>query len=368
MSTDELVLSRLETEKPAAWAFHNRETKIEQMQEHHAKAWDDFVFQHEHGSPFHLNAWRRSIEQTFPYRSIYLMAMEGTRVRGVLPLFLVKNILLGRVLLSVPFGVYGGMLAETPEAKKLLRQEVIRLGQAFKVQYVELRNANTQQCLGFSRINRYVTFTQEVGSSEDAILESIPRKTRYMVRKSLKQGFETRVVRGRSNVFEDLYARNLRKLGTPNFPSEFFARLSANFGKAVDIREVLLEDKVVSAVLTFYFRDRVLPYYGASDPAFNAVAPNNFMYYDLMRWSGANGYSIFDFGRSKKHVSGSYDFKAHWGMVEQELPYEMLLVKRKSLPNFTPSNPVFSAPRKLWQKLPLSVTRAVGPMFLRLVP
>ena len=92
------------------------------------------------------------------------------------------------------------------------------------------------------------------------------------------------------------------------------------------------------------------------------------MYYDLMRWAGTNGYRVFDFGRSKKNVSGSYDFKAHWGMVERELPYEMLLVKRKALPNFTPANPIFSAPRRLWQKLPVGVTKAIGPMFLRLVP
>jgi hypothetical protein len=55
-------------------------------------------------------------------------------------------------------------------------------------------------------------------------------------------------------------------------------------------------------------------------------------------------------------------------MVERELPYEMLLVKRKSLPNFTPTNPAFSLPLKVWQKLPLGITRRLGPIFLRLVP
>jgi FemAB-related protein (PEP-CTERM system-associated) len=363
VSTDAALVSDDTVQSHSARAL-----KVEEMDESRVQAWDDFVLNHQHGSPFHLNAWRKSIEETFRYKSIYLMAMEGRQVRGVLPLFLIRNILLGKVLLSVPFAVYGGVLADSPEAKQLLRDEVVRLGESLGVQYVELRNAFPEQVLGFHPLSRYVTFTQAVGPNEETILESIPRKTRYMVRKSLKQEFETRIVKGASAAFEDLYTRNLRKLGTPSFPARFFARLLEHFGEGADIREVMLQGKVASAVLTFYFRGQVLPYYGASDPAFHAVAPNNFMYYDLMRWSGANGFRTFDFGRSKKNVSGSYDFKAHWGMVEKELPYEMLLVKRRSLPNFTPANPIFSTPRKLWQKLPLSVTRKVGPFLLRMVP
>ncbi len=134
------------------------------------------------------------------------------------------------------------------------------------------------------------------------------------------------------------------------------------------MREVVHEGKVMAAVLSFHFRDRILPYYGASDPAFLRYQPNNFMYYDMMRWAGQHGYRVFDFGRSKKEGSGSYDFKAHWGMQMTELPYEVLLVKRRELPNFSPNNPKFQAAIRVWQRMPLAVTRTLGPFFVRLVP
>ena len=184
------------------------------------------------------------------------------------------------------------------------------------------------------RITRYVTFSQESVQTKPAVLNGIPRKTRAAVRKSLKEGLTSRREHSlHGKTFEDLYSRNLGRLGTPCFPAKHFATLLEKFRGMADIREVSSNGTVVAAVLTFYFRDQVLPYYGASDPKFNAIAPNNFMYYDLMRWAGQNGYRIFDFGRSKK-VKGSYDFKAHWGMVERELPYEIFLVKGKKLPNF----------------------------------
>jgi hypothetical protein len=156
-------------------------------------------------------------------------------------------------------------------------------------------------------------------------------------------------------------------LGTPCFPRRHFWTLLEKFRGMVDIREISSGSKVVAAVMSFYFRDQVLPYYGASDPAYNALAPNNFMYYDLMRWGGQNGYRVFDFGRSKR-VPGSYDFKSHWGMVERELPYETHLVKATKLPDYSPANAVFRLPMECWRRLPLGIARSVGPHLIRYVP
>jgi len=330
-------------------------------------AWDRFVLAHPHGSPFHLNAWRASIARTFGYRPTYLLAEENNTIRGVLPLFLVSNPLQGKVLLSTPFAVYGGVLADDDAARLALRDAVAALGVRERVQHVELRNAWPEQCVGFERIQRYVTFTQELTGTEESLLEGIPRKTRAAVRKSLKSNFSSRATREPAR-FTDLYLTNLRRLGTPAFPSSHFRNLLDAFGPAADIREMLLDGQVAAAVLTFYFRDQILPYYGASDPAFNPHQPNNFMYWELMRQGLASGSKLFDFGRSKIHESGSFDFKSHWGMAVRELPYEILLVRRKALPNYSPNNPKFQAFIRLWQNLPLSLTRLLGPYLIRLVP
>lgn len=329
-------------------------------------AWNDFVLRHPHGTPFHLLAWKNSVEKTFPYEPRYLLALEAGTIRGVLPLFLVSNLLVGKALISSPFAVYGGVLADSEEARNALRQAVSDLGTEQRVDYVELRNAYPEQCVGYAGVTRYVTFTQHLSPDEAAILEAIPRKTRYMVRKALKHPFTTRQTRD-PRTFERLYSQNLRRLGTPSFPRAHFSTLLNEFGDSADIREVLLENKVVAAVFSFYFRDQVLPYYGAADPAFNEYAPSNYMYFDLMRWAGQHGFATYDFGRSKKE-SGSFDFKAHWGMEMRDLPYEMLLVRKKELPNYSPNNPKFQWAIRIWQRTPLPITRALGPLFIKLVP
>ena len=258
------------------------------------------------------------------------------------------------------------MLSADSEARDAIRAEVERLSRSLNVDYTELRNAWPEQCLGFSPLSRYVTFTQQIGQTPDEILEAIPRKTRRMVRKAMEHPFETRETQD-SRAFEDLYLANLRKLGTPAFPRKHFANLFLNFGSQASVREVILNGQVVAAVFTLRFRNQLLPYYGAADSRMNEYSPTNFMYYDQMAWGRANGFDLFDFGRSKKD-SGSYAFKVHWGMQERELPYEMLLIRRKELPNFSPKNPRFQDAIRLWQKMPLWLTRAVGPFLIRLVP
>jgi FemAB-related protein (PEP-CTERM system-associated) len=331
-------------------------------------SWDAFVLEHEHGSPFHLTAWKKVVEETYGYRAEYLLCKRDSKITAILPLFIVRNLMVGTVLLSTPFAVYGGILAADGESRDALREHVTELATSLNAQYVELRNAYEQQCVGFERISRYVTFWQELGATETAISDAIPRKTRYMVRKSLKEGFTTDIRTDPSRDFERIYATNLRRLGTPCFPSRYFEKLCEHFKGMMDIREVKHGEKTAAAVLSLYFRDRMLPYYGASDVEFRDKAPNNFMYYDLMRWGRVNGYRVFDFGRSKKAGSGSYDFKAHWGMVERELPYEILLVQRKELPNYSPNNPAFDVPMRMWRKLPLWLTRAIGPRLVRFFP
>ena len=332
-----------------------------------ASAWDNFVHRHPQGSPFHLIAWKKSIEETFGYRPFYLAVDDSSGLRGVLPLFLVSNRIIGNALISSPFAVYGGILADSVEAANALKERVQSLGRSLQVDYIELRNAYPEQCVGFTRDRSHVTFSQVLTGDEAAILGMIPRKTRYTVRKALKNHFSTRCQETDFSAFADLYAENLQRLGTPCFPSRHFERLIANFGRNVDIREVLLDGIVVAAVMSFYFRDQVLPYYGAADIRCKDLSPTSYMYFDQMRWAAKTGYRIFDFGRSTK-ASGASNFKAHWGMQERELPYELLLIKRKELPNHNADNFHLRMAIKLWQSLPRRVTKLLGPALIRLAP
>jgi len=329
--------------------------------------WDQFVHAHPQGTPFHLIAWKKTIEESYRYRPIYLQARDNRGIRGVLPLFLVQNPFMGKVLISSPFAVYGGILADTDRARVALYKHAKDLGAELGVQYIELRNAFPEQCVGEPNVSRYVTFTQDLVPEETALLESLPKKTRNTVRKALKTPFSVRYGVRDPQRFDAIHSRNMRRLGTPCFPRRYFERLLANFGGMADIREVWLENQLTAASLNFFYNGQMHTYHAAADTRFNALAPNTFMYYDHLRWAGQNGFRQFDFGRSKRGT-GPFDFKRHWNTTMRELPYELLLVNRKDLPNFSPANPRFNLAIRIWQNIPLPVTRLLGPGLIRLFP
>jgi FemAB-related protein (PEP-CTERM system-associated) len=112
--------------------------------------------------------------------------------------------------------------------------------------------------------------------------------------------------------------------------------------------------------LSFYFRDRVMPYYAGAGPEARAFGANDFMYWSLMRHAVARGYKIFDFGRSKVD-SGPSAFKKNWGFDPIPVVHEYRVANGKGVPEINPRNPKYRLFIALWKKLPLNMANLVGP-------
>jgi len=342
-------------------------TQVRSYSEEWEHAWDAYVYQQAHASPFYLIAWKRLIERAFDFKPRYLLAEKQGTVRGVLPLFQVWNPLMGKVLLSTPFAVYGGVCASDDRSAEVLRQTACEMARNESVQYLELREQLPGGDRDFEVKRLYVAFGQELPATAEQLLQGSPRDTRYMIRKAERNGLRTIVDNAQLDSFYEIYAHSVRNLGTPVFAKRFFQILVEEFRDQCEIAVVWQEARAVAAVLSFRFRQQILPYYGGSLLEARRLAANNFMYWDLMKRSLENGVRYFDFGRSKVGT-GSYAFKTQWGMQERPLPYQFYLVRRKTMPNYSPANSRFQLAGSLWKHLPFPVTKMLGPALVRLFP
>jgi FemAB-related protein (PEP-CTERM system-associated) len=332
-----------------------------------AGRWDEFVSRHPDGSFFQLTAWKRAIERTFGYRSCYALAERGETITGILPLFFVSDWFAGRRLLSVPLGVYGGICAADQESREKLleaaKEECISRG----VDYLELRNRCSKIDAGFHQNSLYSTFTCSLTVDLDVNLKRLPKDTRYMIRKAEKTGLRAEIGPHLKHAFYGLFAQSMHRLGTPVLPRALFDNLEKEFGNGMELMAVYSGSKAISAVVSFFYRDTIFPYYAGAGPEAPKLCANNFMYWELMKRAAQTGYRRFDFGRSKKNT-GSYAFKTQWNMEVQPLDYEVLLVRRKTVPNFSPVNPKFDLAIRLWRRLPLWMANAMGPHIVRWLP
>ena len=331
------------------------------------REWDEYVERHPSSSPFHLIAWKRAVEKIFAFESRYLVAESHGGIRGVLPLFLVSNPITGRALISTPFAVYGGICASDEQADSELRRAACEMARAERVQYLELRERQHGSDSSFCVKHLYVTFDQELPPEPEQLLQGFPRDTRYMIRKGKKNGLYSVIDNRQLDDLYEIYAESVRQLGTPVFSKLWFRTLMKEFGERCEITVVRHQHRALAAVLSFRFRDSILPYYGGSLGEGRHLAANNFMYWEVMKRALESGVRRFDFGRSKLST-GSYMFKTQWNMRERALPYEFYLVRRTTLPNFSPLNSRFKPAIELWKHMPLPLTKVLGPALVRLFP
>ncbi|MEO8038526.1 MAG: FemAB family XrtA/PEP-CTERM system-associated protein [Betaproteobacteria bacterium] len=324
-----------------------------------AARWDAFVEGCPEATFFHQSAWRDLIERVFGHRTHFLMAERNGAIVGVLPLVEVKSRLFGHSVTSLPFAVYGGCATTDPEATAALHRAAVDLAAGTGASHLELRNRVRREPR-WPEQDLYVTFRKAIAEDVEANMNAIPRKQRAMVRKGIKNGLTSEIDTTVDRFFE-LYADNMHRHGTPPFPRRWFTELKRAFGDRCEAMIVLDASGVpVSGVLSFYFRDEVLPFYAGDTPAARDLAANDFKYWDLMRRACERGLKVFDYGRSKRGT-GSFDFKKNWGFEPEPLHYEFRLFKGDAIPENNPLNPKYRLMIEVWRKLPRPLVNFLGP-------
>ena len=328
-----------------------------------AARWDAFVLACPEATFFHRAGWQRVLRSVYRHTTWFLYAEVDGRIVGVLPLAQVKSLLFGHSLVGLPFTVYGGVAAIEPAAVQALEGEAQGLARQLGVEHLELRNVQRRHH-DWPLQDLYVTFRKEILPDEDANLLAIPRKQRAMVRKGIKNALRSEIDPGVDRFFA-MFADNVHRHGTPAMPRRWFQALSDEFGDDCEVLTVVTADgRPVSSVMSFYFRDEVLPFYAGDDEAARDLAANDFKYWELMRRACARGLKVFDYGRSKQGT-GPYAFKKNWGFEPTPLQYEYCLYKRDSVPQNNPNNAKYKLLIGVWRRLPIGMANWLGPFVVR---
>jgi FemAB-related protein (PEP-CTERM system-associated) len=325
--------------------------------------WDAFVGSRPDASFFHLSGWRQVVKHSFGHVCPYLEARQDGALTAIMPLTEINSRLFGHFLIGNGFTVGGGPLFRDQAALAAVLAQAADLGRARKVAYIELRDCEAAAPPWQIRGDLYAGFEGPIAKDEADNLKQIPRKQRAVVRKALEQGFEVAIER-QIRPFFDLYARTVRDHGTPVLPRRYFEELLTVFGDACEILTVRQGGQPISSVLSFFFRDRVLPYYTGSIPQARRSGANDMMYWALMRRAVERDCTVFDFGRSKVGT-GPYSFKSNWGFAPRPISHQYLLLGRDTLPNLNPTNPRYAKLIAAWRRLPLPIANAISPFISR---
>ena len=328
-------------------------------------------------TPEHDPAWLGVLREGLGHRTFMLLARENdsNKLVGYLPLALVKSRLFGRFLVSLPYLSRVGLVTTAPGAAAELIDAAALLATQHDVKYLELRHPGKgaeHPKLFVKRADKF-RMAMQLPGDVPRLWDALPSKVRNQVRKAEKQTFEARF--GGAELvdeFYDVFAVNMRDVGTPVYPRRLFESILDHLAPRAELAVVMLEGKAIAGALLIHepaaegYPATTLVPSASSLRRFNATNANMWMYHQLLQRAVQRGSAVFDFGRSSLD-SGTYKFKKQWGAQSEPTTWQYH-VRRGDAAAMRPTHPRNLRRIQTWQKLPVWLTRLIGPPIVRGIP
>ncbi len=337
--------------------------------------WNAYVAAHQHGSVYHHSVWGRAIQQTYGHQIFNLIANDSTgTVIGVLPLVHIKHFLFGNNLFSLPFADLGGILADDTEVEKALLTKAMEIAAEHGIPTIELRqtyelnvsalpsNTAYRYDTNASQQTAKVRMLLDLPDSSEELMSSFKSKLRSQIRRPLKDGLTAKV--GGTELLNDFYivfAENMRDLGSPVHSKRFIENLLNELPESTRIFIVYKDDTPLACSLTLGHGKILANPWASSLRRYSRLSPNMLLYWTMLEYACANGFSVFDFGRSTPD-EGTYKFKKQWGAKESPLCWQILSNQTETSNSSTTDKSKFELAMQVWKKLPVSVSKVLGPV------
>lgn len=334
--------------------------------ENDSDQWDAFV-QRTPGSTFcHLAGWREIMTDVLGHECLYRIATdEDGKWQGVLPLVRVRSRLFGHYLVSMPFLNYGGPIG-TPAAQRLLAEDGKALARRSAVDLLELRTRHSVPC-DLEISNRKITVVLNLPESPDLLWRKVlPSSRRRQIERAKKEGLEARFGPDQLEPFYEVFAHNMRDLGTPVLPRRLFEEIARLFPNFAVFGVAYANGRPLAGGCGLVWGDEFEITWVSSLREYDHLMPNMFLYWSYMQHLIGRGVRVFNFGRCTPN-GRTHRFKHQWGGVDVPLPW---LQWSPSEIDTTPSpeRPIYRVATAMWSYVPVRVANLVGPVLARQIP
>ena len=329
--------------------------------------WEKYVEDNPSATFYHRIEWKDIIEKSFGHKTYYLMAMDGQKVVGILPLVHIKSLIFGSIFCSMPFLNFGGVCANDEGAENLLLKEGEEILRNRRGAYLELRHLK-QTSSGIPCKHHKVSMTIELNPDPEVLWSAFTSKHRTTVRRAAKNGLELKF--GKAELlaeFYDVMCHGWKELGTPIYAYSFLKNIVDALGDSIEICLVFHEGKAVAAAFNGLHKDTVEGMWLSSLNEYAKLQAGYVLYWEMIKRACEKGYRQFHLGRSSVESGGEF-FKKKWNAVAKPLYWEYILNKRKTVPELNVDNPKYQRAIEIWRKLPYRVTTCIGPHLAKNIP
>jgi hypothetical protein len=331
--------------------------------------WDQWILEVPEATFFHSSLWARVLTETYNYPLHYAVLREAKdhRIRGILPVAEVRSWWTGRRGVCLPFSDECAPLVADPSALEPLVQAFRDLGRQQRWDYLELRGR--AETVGDAiPCDEFWTHRIPMESSEELQFGRLKESHRRNIRKAQREGVEIHTFRTSDAIdaYYTLHCLTRRRHSLPPQPHRFFRlihkhAIEPGYGFVALAR---FSGQWIAGAVYFQFGSKALYKYGASNPVFQHLRPNNLLMWQAILLFRAQGLQELSLGRTDLHSDGLLQFKRGWGGEENPMRYHRIELCRPLRPK-TVADASRGVKGMLIKKLPVPLLRGIGALTYR---
>lgn len=328
--------------------------------------WNNYVNRHTSASIYHRAEWQQLIRQAHKQKGLYFIARNNSNnIVGILPLTHMQSRLFGNFMVSMPYFNYGGAIADHALIEQQLMSTAASHADKLGISHIEFRDDISRD--DYPARTDKVNMLLQLPQQHEQLWSGFSAKLRAQIKRPQREN--PQIMFGGEELLDDFYsvfARNMRDLGTPVYGKIFFRKILQNFASS-KIIIIRLANKPVAAAFLLGHKDTLEIPWASTIKDVNHLSMNMLMYWEVLKFAIENNYQQFDFGRSSKGA-GTYRFKQQWGAKPKQLFWHYWLSKDAELPRLNPDNPKFALAINAWKRLPIFITKLIGPFIVKNLP
>jgi len=340
---------------------------IQVLNEENRIDWDEFVWKCSAATHFHLGGWKTVLEAVFGHNPHYLLAKDGTHIRGILPLIPVNSRLTGRYVTSLP----GGLCAENEQTAHLLIEAAIDYVKRVHADYLILRDSLRKwDSPALVTNDDHCTFLVELDEDPDKIWCGVNRRTRQSIKKAYRADLQ--VISGQNNldIYYPIYSQALQERGTPTQGHTFFDYLLREFPAIYNLFVVCRDEDILGGGFVALFKDTIYNTWSGMLSQYYNLNTGYLLYWETLKFGCDTGYQWVDLGRSEWD-SGGFKFKKQWRGSPKPLYQQYYLngiSRPPSVGNQRADDLQYRIFIEMWKHLPRALTELLGTQIRKRMP
>jgi FemAB-related protein (PEP-CTERM system-associated) len=359
---------------------NNEQISIAQLANNNEQ-WNQYVESNPAASLYHRAEWKELINNVFGHECYFFYASSNEpgsnkpgekepagneKIVGILPLVRLNSKLFGDFMVSMPYFNSGGAIANSLLIEQKLMTAVNDFAAKIGTAHIEYRDDITRDELP-ARTEK-VNMILSLPKTEDVLWQTFTPKLRAQIRRAQRENIQ--IKSGGTECLTDFYtvfARNMRDLGTPVYGKKFFNNILHTFSENSKIITLHHKGRPVAAAFLLGHKDTLEIPWASTIKDVNHLSINMLLYWEVLKFAVKNQYQHFDFGRSSKG-SGTFRFKQQWGAKPKQLFWHYWLSDNAEMPRLNPDNPKFALAINVWRRIPVFITKLIGPFIVKNLP